>query len=78
MTAPVMRLDRECDLLLQEAVDTLVTRYFQTKTAHEVGGMDRAKAIQYLVRRAAAMRGRGAIARYATAGQVPAGVGSIK
>lgn len=67
---PVGRPETQADLLLAQAVDTLVNTWAQTKTFHEsgVGGVDRAKAIKIIMQRAVAMHRRGYPWKYITAG----------
>jgi hypothetical protein len=57
----VSRPESHMDLLLAQAVDTIVNAYLQTKTFHEsgIGGVDRAKAVKLLQRRAMQFHKRG-------------------
>jgi hypothetical protein len=57
----VSRPESHADLLLAQAVDTLVDTYLQTKTFHEsgVGGIDRAKACKIIAARAVKLASRG-------------------
>lgn len=76
----VGRVEEEADFLIQQTLDTLCTRWGQTKKFSDsgVGGfgpglVDRHKMLKILVRRTMAANARGSITRGATATSVVSG-----
>lgn len=76
----VGRVEEEADLLIQQTLDTLCTRWGQTKKFADsgVGGfgpgtVDRHKMLKILVRRTVAANARGSVTRGAVATSVVAG-----
>lgn len=60
MTKPVSRVETHADLLLAQAVDTLVNTYFQNKTSTDGFGLvDRARAAKLIAARAVKLTHRG-------------------
>ena len=83
MGKAVTKIETDADRLLQQAVDTLVVRWGQTKLAADSGAgvkgpllADRAYFVNVIVKRAAAMRQRGSIALGSPATGVIAGTAS--
>lgn len=80
MSKAVGRLETDADLILQQAVDTLVARWGQTKQ-QGVSGVgpigpdqtDRHKILNICVKRMVAMSQRGAVGKYVRSTQIPAG-----
>lgn len=83
MSKPVGRFETDVDLVLQQAFDTLVARWGQTKLQTESSGVgsfgpaaeqfDRHKVMKIMVRRMVALNQRGSIARGTRATNIPAG-----
>jgi hypothetical protein len=79
MSKAVTRLEGDADLVLQQAVDTLYSRWGQTKLQAEGGtgpfleGAERARILKVVLRRAVAMYQRGSVARVSRATNTPAG-----
>jgi hypothetical protein len=80
MGRPVGRLETDADLILQQAVDSLVARWGQTKLSTDSGigpigpdQTDRHKILKVVIKRAMAMNQRGSIGRGTRATNIPAG-----
>jgi hypothetical protein len=68
MAKSLTRPESDMDLILTQAVDTVASRYFQTKTSADgFGIMDRARALRLLLRSAMRITRRGHPAGYVAA-----------
>jgi hypothetical protein len=83
MSKPVGHLETQVDLVLQQAIDTILTRWANTKLQTDSGigpigtdlndKSDRHKILKVILRRAMAMNQRGSVGRGARATNITAG-----